>query len=110
MWKNQIVQKYIFDVEVDVFDLKPRVSNSPIRAPKQPKPFISAPLQWTTQHPLEGIFTLGDARSFSRLTSKIPPLASMLNFDADVKETTARHPNDVKTASFHRDVRPTHPV
>ena len=28
-------------------------------------------------------FTLGDARSFSGLTSKIPPLGSMLNFDAD---------------------------
>ncbi len=39
----------------------------------------------------EGVFTLGDARSFSGLTSKIPPLDSMLNFDADVKKTTARH-------------------
>ncbi len=34
---------------------------------------------------------LGDARSFSGLTSKIPPLGSMLNFDAGV--------TNVKTAS-----------
>ncbi len=34
----------------------------------------------------EGVFTLSDARSFSGLTSKIPPLGSMLNFDADVKK------------------------
>ncbi len=40
----------------------------------------------------DGVFTLGDARSFSGLTSKIPPLGSVLNFDADVKKTTARHP------------------
>ena len=39
----------------------------------------------------QGVFTLSDARSFSELTSKIPPLGSMLNFDADVKKTTARH-------------------
>ncbi len=31
------------------------------------------------------LFTLGDALSFLELTSKIPPLGSMLNFDADVK-------------------------
>ncbi len=30
-------------------------------------------------------------RGFFRLTSEIPPLCSMLNFDADVKNTTARH-------------------
>ncbi len=35
---------------------------------------------------LLGFSHLGDARLFSRLTSKIPPLASMLNFDADVKK------------------------
>ncbi len=34
------------------------------------------------------VFTLGDARSFSGLTSKIPPLGRMLNFDADVKTTS----------------------
>ncbi len=39
----------------------------------------------------QGVFALGDARSFSALTSKIPPLGSMQNFDADVKKTTARH-------------------
>ena len=38
----------------------------------------------------QGVFTLLDARSFSGLTSKISPLGSMLNFDADVKKTTAR--------------------
>ncbi len=42
------------------------------------------------------VFTLSDARSFSRLTSKFPPLGSMLNFDADVKNDRAS-PN-VKTA------------
>ena len=29
---------------------------------------------------------MGDARSFFGLTSNIPPLVSMLNFDADVKK------------------------
>ncbi len=37
----------------------------------------------------QGVFTLGDALSFSGLTSTIPPLGSMFNFDADVKKTTA---------------------
>ncbi len=50
-----------------------------------------------------GVFTLGDARSFLAVTSKIPPLGSMLNFDADVKKTTARHPPNVKTAMGDRD-------
>ncbi len=40
-----------------------------------------------------GVFTLGDTRSFFRLTSKAPPLGQMLNFDAHVKTTTARHQN-----------------
>ncbi len=45
-----------------------------------------------TQHCVtEWVFALGDAQSFSGLTSKIPPLGSMLNFDADVKNTTARY-------------------
>ncbi len=39
----------------------------------------------------QGVSTLGDAWSFSGLTSKIPPLGSMLNFDADVKKKIARH-------------------
>ncbi len=39
----------------------------------------------------QGVFTLGDARSFLALTSKIPPLGSVLNFDAGVKKTTTRH-------------------
>ncbi len=43
--------------------------------------------QWTRHR----VFTLGDARSFSALTSKITPLGSMFNFDADVKKTTACH-------------------
>ncbi len=37
----------------------------------------------------KGVFTLSDARSFSGLTSKISPLGSMLNFEANVKKTTA---------------------
>ncbi len=40
----------------------------------------------------EGVCILGDAWSFLALTSKIPPLSAMFNFDADVKKTTARHP------------------
>ncbi len=40
----------------------------------------------------EGVSTLSDARSRFALTSKIPPLGSMLNFDANVKKTSARHP------------------
>ena len=40
----------------------------------------------------EGVFTLGDAWSFSGLTFKIPPLGLMLTFDADVK--TARHQSE----------------
>ncbi len=39
----------------------------------------------------QGLFTLGDARSLFAQTSKIQPLGSMLNFDADVKNTTPRH-------------------
>ncbi len=38
-----------------------------------------------------GVFTLSDARSFFGLTSKIPPLGSLLNFDADIKKMIARH-------------------
>ncbi len=45
---------------------------------------------WNSREASRG-FTLGDARSFWRLTSKIPPLGSMLNFDADVKKMNARH-------------------
>ncbi len=45
----------------------------------------------TVQPERDEVFTLGDARSFFALTSKIPPLGSMLNFDADVKKSTARH-------------------
>ncbi len=43
-----------------------------------------------TQNP-KGVFTLGDAQSLQGLTSKIPALGWMLNFDADVKKMTARH-------------------
>ncbi len=38
------------------------------------------------QRARKGVFILGDARSFSMLTSTIPPLGSTLNFDADVKK------------------------
>ncbi len=34
---------------------------------------------------------MGDKPSYFALTSKIPPLDSKLNFDADVKTTTRRH-------------------
>ncbi len=37
-------------------------------------------------HVQEKVFTLGDARSFHALTSKIPPLGSILKFDADVAQ------------------------
>ena len=47
--------------------------------------------RWRDSESTQTVFTLGDARSFSGLTSKIPPLGSMLNFDADVKKTTAHH-------------------
>ncbi len=50
-----------------------------------------------------GVFTLGDARSFSGLTSKIPPLGSPLNFDADVKNKRPRITN-VKTPLCLRDL------
>ncbi len=46
---------------------------------------------------LQGLFTVGDARSFCGLTSKITPLGSMFNFDADVKRRL--RVTDVKTAS-----------
>ncbi len=39
----------------------------------------------------KGVFILGDAQSFLGQTSKIPPFTSMLKFDADVKNTSARH-------------------
>ncbi len=45
----------------------------------------------SAQKNTKGVFTLGDAQSFSELTSTIPPQGSMLNFDADVKNMTARH-------------------
>ncbi len=38
------------------------------------------------------VFTLGDARSFSGLTLKIPPSGATWNFDADFKKRTAHHP------------------
>ncbi len=44
-----------------------------------------------TTHPT-GVFTLRDMRAFSELTSKIPPLGSTVNFDADVK----RQKDDVR--------------
>ncbi len=40
---------------------------------------------------IQAVFTSGDARSLSGLTSKVLPLGSMFNFDADIKRTTARH-------------------
>ncbi len=41
----------------------------------------------------EGVFTSGDARSFSPWADvKIPPLVSMLNFDADVKKSDHASP------------------
>ncbi len=43
-----------------------------------------------------GDFTLGDMLLFAGLTSKIPPLGSMINFDADVKKKRPRVTN-VKT-------------
>ncbi len=52
----------------------------------------------------EGVFTLGDAWSFSGLTSKIPPLGSMLNFDADVKNVRASPM--CKPPDTHRALRP----
>ncbi len=52
----------------------------------------------------QGVSTSCDAPSFFGLTSKTSPLGSMLNFDADVKKTTARHPM-VKTASRLRTTR-----
>ncbi len=54
----------------------------------------------------QGVFTLGDARSFfGGLASKNPSLGSLSNFDADVKKTTARHYSYVKTASGPRVLR-----
>ncbi len=57
----------------------------------------SQPFSFLTFRNLRGIrcpfavFLLSDALSFSGLASKIQPLGSMFNFDADVKKTTARH-------------------
>ncbi len=49
---------------------------------------------------------MGDPWSFSGLTSKIPPLSSILKFDADVKETTARHQCENRLKhQFHSAVR-----
>ncbi len=50
----------------------------------------------------EVVFTLGDAWTFSGSTSKMSRLGSMLNFDADVKKTTARHQCETRSdTSFH---------
>ncbi len=50
-----------------------------------------------------GVFILGDARSFFAVASKIPPLGPMLNFDADVIETTSRHQrkNRLRSSATH---------
>ncbi len=57
--------------------------------------FQSAPFhglsEASQQRGASGVFTSRDTWSFSGLTSKMPPLGSMLNFDADVKKMTARH-------------------
>ncbi len=51
----------------------------------------------------EGVFTLRDTWSFFfGLTSKILPLGSMLNFDADFKKTTARHQCENPLTKPHR--------
>ncbi len=55
-------------------------------------------MQYPASQLCQGVFTLNDAPSFSELTSKTPPLGSMLNFDADVKKHDRASPN-VKTAS-----------
>ncbi len=52
-----------------------------------------------------GVFTLGDARVFSGLTSKIPPLGSMLNFDADVSKLTVRHECEIRLCCVPAGVR-----
>ncbi len=54
-----------------------------------------------------GVFILGGAWSFSGLTSKIPPLGSMKNFDPDVKNTTRRHQceNHLTRGIFDVDVK-----
>ncbi len=60
----------------------------------RPRPFLGGGcIQEAGRMEIEGVITLGahDVRSFSGLTSKIPPLGSASNFDADVKKTTARH-------------------
>ncbi len=66
---------------------------------RRSRPLASAMTQRVT-HPactgLQGVFTSDDARSFPELTSKIPPLGSMLNFDADDKERP--RVTNVKTA------------
>ncbi len=49
------------------------------------------PLTLVSNAKAQGLFTLGDTRSFSGLTSKIPPLGAMLNSDADFNNMTVRH-------------------
>ncbi len=48
-------------------------------------------LSFVFSRPTSGGFILGEAWSFSGLTSKIQPLHFMLKFDADVKQSTTRH-------------------
>ena len=48
---------------------------------------------------------MGDARSVFALTSKFPPLGSPLNFDADVKETTARHQCENRLRRVHDELK-----
>ncbi len=50
----------------------------------------------TKRVPGQGVFTLGNARSFLRLTSKIPPV-----FDADVKRTTPPHRRENRFIRSH---------
>ena len=59
---------------------------------------VAKTVPWPPTSPArDRVFTLGDTRSFSGLTSKIPPLDSMLNFDADVKKKNDHASPNVKT-------------
>ncbi len=57
--------------------------------------------RWRRHALREGVFTLGDARSFSGLTSKIPPLGSMLNLTPTSKRRL--RVTNMKTASLGMD-------
>ncbi len=88
--KKQCGLKFLWNFKLchrcAVCDSCPSLSNQHCENVDCLKPALCISKRFFSTGSLEWVFTLGDARLFSGLTSKIPLLGSMLNFDADVKK------------------------